>query len=160
MILLMSKEDEKNELDTRINKIIIDTSAVIVSVFATIGLVMSQLFAEGGGRFYELLGWSMGLTTPFIVSAIISVLVIAYHRELPFSWLQALRHVSIGGYIFAWYWVIFNVVIWSREWFLKTIGMLLASLILFVVIALIIIGVYKIRAHKRKEPKLDSFFCL
>ena len=84
---------EKKNVDTRINEIIIRTTAILASVFATIGLVMSQVF--GNGRFYELLGWSMTLAIPFVISAIISVLVVGYGPELPLPIFQTCFYLVV-----------------------------------------------------------------
>lgn len=115
---------EKKNVDTRVNEIIIRTTAILVSVFATIGLVMSQVFSNG--RFYELLSWSMTLAIPFIISAIVSVLVVGYGPELPLF--RFFRHASIWLYIVAWFWFIIQVAKWSPEWFWKMMN----SYILFI----------------------------
>lgn len=141
-------DKEKKNGDTRINEIIVRTTAILASVFATIGLVMSQVF--GNGRFYELLGWSMSLAIPFVISAIISVLVIGYGPKLPLF--RLFRHASIWLYIVAWLWFIINVAQWSPEWFWKFVRRYIAYVCLLGIMTLCIcvlfIALQKIRGKR------------
>jgi len=153
----MSEKNKRGKLDTRINKIIVETSAVIVGFFSTIGLVMSQVFEKGTERFYELLGWSISLTVPFILSAILSVVVIAYAQEPQFKWLRYVRHASILGYIFAWFCLIINASSWSPVYFWSVISGYASLLVLSAPIVIVIVVLYILYTKKsRKKPKLSS----
>jgi len=123
----MNKE-EKEKADMRICKLIISTSAIMTSVFTTIGLVMAQLFSETSKEiFYEVVGWSMSLAIPFIIPTIISVLIVGYHRKLPrFSFL---RNVSIFLYVIAWIWLIINIARWSPYWVKTMMGLYLGLVV-------------------------------
>jgi len=153
----MNEKTKKDKVDIRINKIIIDTTAVIIGIFVTIGLVMSQVFEKGGERFYEFIGWSTSLTIPFIVSTIVSIVIIAYNQELSSSWLWKLRHFSVVAYIFSWFWLVFNGYVWSPQWFSTVINALFGFLLFAILIVLVINLVYLRFRKPKKQSSLQDY---
>ena len=149
---------KRKKIDLRINKIIVETCAVLVGVFITIGLVMSQIFEEGSTRFYELLGWSISLTIPFILASMISVVVIAYYREIETNHpklLIGLKQVSIITYIFAWTALLFRAYQFSPEYFIGNIQWYLTFGYFFIIVLLLLIIIW-LRGRK-VQPTLELY---
>jgi hypothetical protein len=134
----LERQEKSDTVDVSINKIIINTAVIIVSIFTTFGLIMNQVFGEPQ-RFYELIGWAMTLSVPFIIPAMISVFIIGYKQQIPFKLLRILKHFSVGSYIIAWVWLILRLNSWSSEWFWAEIRAYMYLVILVMVFPLLLI---------------------
>lgn len=134
----MNDQSKKERPDIQINKIIIETSAIIVVVFPTIGLVMSQTFPEGSQRFYELLGWATSLAMPFIISSIISTIIVGYYREMSTRLFRELKLISILAYVVAWCLFILNAYIWSPQWTWQNFTLLCVYLSVLIAVYIIV----------------------
>jgi hypothetical protein len=134
----LERQEKSDTVDVSINKIIINTAVIMVSIFTTFSLIMNQVFGEPQ-RFYELIGWAMTLSVPFIIPAMISVFIIGYKQQIPFKLLRILKHFSVSSYIIAWVWLILRLNSWSSEWFWGEIRAYMYLVILIMVFPLLLI---------------------